>query len=86
MSYCIKIQDRAVKSIKKISEPYKSLIKSKIELLKKYTKNMTNIKALQGEYRGLYRLRVGDYRVLFDIVDNNTILILNIFARSAGYR
>jgi mRNA interferase RelE/StbE len=69
MSFKIKIQDRAIKSIKKISEPHKTKIKRKIELLKDFAKDMSNIKALQGEYKGLYRLRVGDYRILFDVVD-----------------
>ena len=85
MSYCIEIQDRAVKSLKKISEPHKSTIKNKIELLKNFTKDMPNIKALQGEYKGLYRLRVGDYRVLFDIADKNRIIIIDVFARKEGY-
>ena len=85
MPYHIQIQDRAIKSFKKISEPYKTLIKRKIELLKDFVKNMPNIKALQGEYKGLYRLRIGDYRVLFDVADKTTIIILNVFARGQGY-
>ena len=85
MAYNIQIQDRAVRSFKKISEPHKTLIKSKIELLKDFTKETPNIKALQGEFRGLYRLRVGDYRVLFAVADKTTIIILNIFSRGAGY-
>jgi len=85
MSYQIQIQDRAFKSIKKISEPHKTSIKRKIELLKDYAKDMPNVKALQGEYKGLYRLRVGGYRILFDIADNTTIVILDVFARKDGY-
>ena len=85
MSYGIEIQDRAVKSIKKISEPHKTLIKRKIGLLKNFTKDMPNIKALQGEYKGLYRLRAGDYRILFDIADRTTIIVLDVFARKDGY-
>jgi len=34
MSYCLQIQERAIKSLKKISEPHKALIKRKIEMLK----------------------------------------------------
>ena len=85
MPYRIEIQDRAIKSIKKISEPQKSLIKKKIEFLKNFTKNMHNIKALQGEYKGLYRLRIGDHRVLFDVIDKTTIIIVDVFARKEGY-
>lgn len=85
MPYNIQIQDRAFKSFKKIPEPHKTLIKRKIDLLKDFTKDMPNIKALQGEYRGLYRLRIGNYRVLFDVADRNTIIILNVFIRGDGY-
>jgi mRNA interferase RelE/StbE len=85
MSYCLQIQDRAIKSLKKISEPHKTLIKRKIEMLKDFTKDMPNIKALQGNYKGLYRLRIGGYRVLFDVVDKSTIVIIDIFARKEGY-
>ena len=86
MSYCIKIQDRAIKSIKRISEPHKTVLKRKIESLKNFTKDMPNIKALHGEYKGLYRVRVGAYRILFDVADRNTIIIMDIFARKDGYR
>ena len=85
MPYRIEIQDIAIKSIKKISEPQKSLIKKKIELLKNFTKSMNNIKALQGEYKGLYRLRIGDHRVIFEVVDKTTIIIVDVFARKDGY-
>jgi len=54
-------------------------------MLKNFTKDMPNIKALQGNYKGLYRLRIGGYRVLFDVADKSTIIILDIFARKEGY-
>jgi len=85
MAYRLQIQDRAIKSIKKIPEPHKTLIKRKIEILKNFTKDMTNIKALQGAYKGLYRLRIGSYRVLFDVTDKSTIVILDVFTRKEGY-
>jgi mRNA interferase RelE/StbE len=84
MVYRIRIQERAVKSLKRVSEPYKTHIKDGIERLKGFSHSMQNIKALQGEYKGLYRLRVGDYRIIFDVVDT-TIIILDIFIRQAGY-
>jgi mRNA interferase RelE/StbE len=84
MAYQLFIQDRAVKSLKKISEPYKSLIKSKIELLVNFSNDMSNIKALQGDYKGLFRLRVGDYRVLFETL-GQTIAVIDVFARKKGY-
>ncbi|GBR77620.1 addiction module toxin RelE [Candidatus Termititenax dinenymphae] len=84
MSYQIRIQNKAVKSFKKISEPYKTLINRKIALLQDFSAAMPNIKALQGEYKGMHRLRVGDYRVLFDL-SGQVITIVDIFARGKGY-
>ena len=84
MAYNIQIQERAVKSLKRIPEPHKTHIKDSIDHLTQFSPAMSNIKALQGEYKGLYRLRSGDYRVLFDVV-NTTIIILDIFTRQTGY-
>ncbi|MDR1452436.1 MAG: type II toxin-antitoxin system RelE/ParE family toxin [Candidatus Margulisbacteria bacterium] len=82
--YRLRIQDKAVKSFKKVSEPYKTLIKRKIELLKNFSNDLPNIKALQGEYKGLYRLRSGDYRVLFAVKEEE-IIIIDVFSRGQGY-
>jgi mRNA-degrading endonuclease RelE of RelBE toxin-antitoxin system len=84
MAYQLLIQDRALKSFKRIPEPYKSVIKSKIDLLVDFSSNMSNIKALQGEYKGQYRLRVGNYRVLFETW-GQTITVIDVFARKKGY-
>jgi len=44
-------------------------------------------KALQGEKRGLWRYRVGDYRLICDIQDERiTILILELGHRKDVYR
>ena len=44
-------------------------------------------KALQGEKRGLWRYRVGDYRLICDIHDERiTILILELGHRKDVYR
>jgi mRNA interferase RelE/StbE len=44
-------------------------------------------KALQGEKRGLWRYRVGDYRLICDIQDKKvTILILEVGHRKDVYR
>ena len=39
-------------------------------------------KALVGKYRGLYRYRYGDYRIIYEIDKTNKILIIN----RIGYR
>ncbi|GHV13513.1 plasmid stabilization protein [Fibrobacterales bacterium] len=84
MQYRIQIAEKAIKYLNKVPEPYISTIKSKIDGLINFSGSMPNIKALQGEFKGFYRLRVGDYRVLFEVI-NETIIVIDVFPRGNGY-
>jgi len=42
-------------------------------------------KALIGEFKGLFRLRIGNYRVIYSIMDGE-VLILRIAHRKDSYR
>ena len=44
-----------------------------------------DIKALEGEYSGWFRLRVGDWRVIYT-VENNTVMIVDISLRGDAYK
>ncbi|OHE15450.1 MAG: plasmid stabilization protein [Sulfurimonas sp. RIFOXYD2_FULL_37_8] len=63
----IEIRKSAVKDLKSISEPFKTKLHDKISELKNFP-NLSNIKKLTN-FEPAYRLRVGDYRILFDVVD-----------------
>jgi len=69
---------RAVKAIGKISNPFKQTIKEAIEKLP-----AGDVKRLRG-YKNAYRLRVGDYRILFDV--NGQIEIADILPRGSAYK
>jgi len=46
-----------------------------------------NIKKLKGEYKELYRYRIGDYRLFYKVSEEAVIVfILNIEARKDSYR
>ncbi len=78
----IEIRKSAIKDLEKISEPYKSKIHIKLLELKNFP-NIQNIKKLTN-FEPAYRLRVGDYRVLFDVF-NDTIIIGRILHRQKSY-
>jgi mRNA interferase RelE/StbE len=60
-------------------------IKKTIESLKEFP-DIPNLKKLTAHPLADYRLRIGDYRVLFDVVwDNKTIYILKIGHRKEIY-
>ena len=76
------VRQTALKEIKKISEPYKSQIKSKIIELADFPE-ISNIKKLKN-HQPPYRLRVGQYRVLFDVIEDR-IEIASIRHRKDAY-
>jgi len=82
MEYKIKFKPRAIKDCKSIDKKVLKLVFSKIELLSNN---------LQGDIKKLtnftpeYRLRVGDYRVLFE-TEKDQINIYRIMHRKKVYR
>jgi len=74
------------KDINKIQDKNtKEKIKKAIEKLKNFP-NITNIKSLKSHPLADYRLRIGEYRVLFDVDwDNRKIYILKIGHRKDVY-
>ena len=64
----VKLTDKAIKDLSKIDRQDALKIFSKIENLKDFPQ-VANFKKLNN-FIPPYRLRVGDYRVLFDIEDN----------------
>ena len=79
----VEIRKSAVKDFKKIAEPYKLKIKKKIAELENFP-NVANIKKLTN-HTPVYRLRVGDYRVLFDVFDDH-IEVAAIKHRKESYK
>ena len=65
--------------IKKVKE-----ILDKIET--ELTGNADKYPSLKGKFTGLRKFRVGDYRVVYSIVNDNTILILRVAHRKKVYK
>jgi len=79
----IRFQESAKKDLKKIDKKNIIKILKEIEKLENYP-NISNIKKLKNYYPP-QRLRVGNYRVLFDI-ENNEIIIVRIKHRKDAYK
>ena len=64
------------KNIKKLESKIYTKIKNIVyPQLKKNPFYGTNIKKLKGEYEGVYRYRLGSYR-LFYVIDNDKIIVI----------
>ncbi len=79
----INIRKSAIRDLRKIDSQNKQKIHSRILQLVKFP-NISNIKKLTN-FEPAYRLRIGDYRVLFDVSDD-TIEIGRILHRKDSYK
>lgn len=82
MKYKIELKPRAIKDLKDIPKPEGKKITEKLKLLES---------GLQGDIKKLtnstpeYRMRVGDWRILFEI-EGEKIIIYRIRHRREAYR
>ncbi len=83
--YNIVLKSSASKDLDKLNDPYLSKIIFAIENLKENPRNI-NVKKLIGR-ENEYTLRIGDYRVLFYIVDESKLIkISRVLHRREAYR
>ncbi len=82
MKYDVQFKPMAVKDIKSIPARIQSRILAKIEAMSEDLKG--DVKRLTGFTRE-YRLRVGDYRVLFEI-EGRSVIIYRVRHRREAYR
>lgn len=88
MKYAVRYAPGALKSLRKMDRPIAAMIYAWVE------KNLVDCsnprihgKALSANLSGLWRYRVGDYRLIARIDDNAvTILMLEIGHRSTVYK
>lgn len=73
MAYNVTIKKRAIKALQKINEPYYSNIKKAIYSLANNPRP-AGYKKLNG--RDGYRIRVADYRIIYDVFDD--VLVVDV--------
>jgi len=72
--YKLLIDDKVVKDLKKIDHNWRAKIL--IAIKTKLVENPYLGKKLVGDLSPYYRLRVGDYRVLYEIIENKVMIIV----------
>lgn len=65
---------KAAKNLLKIDSRYYAMLKEKTEELANFPDVALDLKKLKGTKSG-YRLRVGNYRILFDVIDGVPVVI-----------
>ncbi len=90
MGFDIRLHPNAVKFLKELDKDTGYRIKSALRNLENdpfRKRPKADIKKLEGTKgrEDLYRLRIGDYRVVY-AVEGNTVWVTEIFLRGKGYR
>ena len=84
MSYSLKIKASAVKSLRRVPTAERLRL---IEAIDRLATEPTAGGVLKGEFRGLRRLRVGRYRIVYEVDEGElTILVIRIGHRKDAYR
>ena len=87
MTYKVKYEKKAVRQLSKLDHSVRAIIKAWIE------KNLVNTddprkhgKGLKGNMGSYWRYRVGDYRIIAEIKDNELlIIVIEVGHRSSVY-
>jgi mRNA interferase RelE/StbE len=87
MLWQITLKLKATKAINKLDSISQNRIKAFLKRLKEQENPRNQGKPLTGKYKGLWRYRVGDYRLICNIQDNEVIiLVLDIGHRKKIYK
>ncbi len=84
MHYALKIKASAQKDLLQLPHKARQRVINAIDAL---AENPQRGSVLKGELRGLYRLRVGDYRIIYEIQHEAVVvLVLRVDHRREVYR
>ena len=83
MAFNITYKRSVIRDISRLDKKEARRIIDKIE--KSLSEQAESYPALKGEFAGLRKMRVGDYRVVFTIIDKN-VLVLRIGHRREIYK
>ncbi|MFA5479186.1 MAG: type II toxin-antitoxin system RelE/ParE family toxin, partial [Candidatus Muiribacteriota bacterium] len=86
--YKIEFTKESIKQLKKFPVNIQRKILNKIEILSKSDNfhEISNVRRLTGDLKEYYRLRVGDFRVVFKNINGVLIIIITILPRGQVYK
>ncbi len=85
MKYRIFLEKRAKRDLESIEEPDHTHIYTRLQQLKEGFSPDLDIRKLKG-IQNTYRLRVGSWRIIFELCPDYRIVIIGIRPRKTAYR
>jgi mRNA interferase RelE/StbE len=65
MKYRVVVHQRAIRRLKRLPKAQKQRIKQSLKELEGGISNRADVKSMLGEWKGYYRMRIGDIRIIF---------------------
>ena len=86
MKWRLEYTPRAAKALRRLDRPVARRVFSAVERLRDLDDPTASCKSLSGPLAGLWRLRVGDYRVILDVQREQLVIVaLDLGHRSTVY-
>ena len=76
MKYTVEYQNEAIADLEKLTQVVRNRIISKINWLAENFDGITPI-PLSGNLAGFYKLRVGDYRVIYEFISEEKVVVID---------
>lgn len=84
MAYTVRIKASVERSLRRIARPERLRL---VEAIDRLATEPTAGSALKGEFAGLRRLRVGSYRIVYEVIRNElVVLVVRVGHRREVYR
>ncbi len=74
--YRIKLQDEAIRDLSGLDKPTAQRILNRLQWLAENIAGLPR-EALKGEFADFYKFRVGDYRVLYQVLDDKEFILIH---------
>ena len=74
--YRVHLLDAASKDLARLDKPVARRIVERVHWLAENLED-TTLEALTGELDGLFKLRIGDYRVVYELIHNEQLIMIH---------
>lgn len=75
MSYQVKVSKRAKRDLKKMDPDNRQQVRQAIDKLSNNPRPQSS-KRMRGEYKGFWRERTGNYRIIYEIQDQDLVVMV----------
>jgi mRNA interferase RelE/StbE len=82
--YRVFLESKADRQLRKLAQEDRERVSARIQKLKEGLLPELDVKKLKG-YKDQYRLRVGEFRVLFELQPEHTIVVYAVLPRKKAY-